>query len=267
MHLVNMRKPNGPTVVKLDSFASAVVSAFDVRGSEQLSEAVKWLSNTYGLQSVVPVLPEVIKSIRQWHGRNTLLFWMTRYSRRSASVARVGVQVLEDAAYMVRMRGCEILAYSLRQDVVPHLERASNHKDQRNRRDAVAALDAIRNRNHHLFLDRRGSGIRWQVTPEDDPRYVSVPGDEYERLIEIATGLNRREDIIRKLGEPDAEFPDGIPSYVNAFGDHAILHSARRTLVYDRLSDPAVVYFVMPTSGSSICLVHPKLIGPDRGLR
>jgi hypothetical protein len=68
---------------------------------------------------------------------------------------------------MVRKRACSILAYSLRQDAVPHLEHLLCHRDQKTRDDAAAAIDAIKHRNHHYWVDRDQSGrVFWKVGPE-----------------------------------------------------------------------------------------------------
>jgi hypothetical protein len=70
----------------------------------------------------------------------------------------------------VRYRGCCILAYSLRRDAVPALQQLLSHSDTKTADDAMAAIDAIKHRNHHYFVDRDHSGrMFWEVQPGDRP--------------------------------------------------------------------------------------------------
>ena len=70
------------------------------------------------------------------------------------------------------MHACEVLAYSLREDTIPFLEPLLQHPSARTRDEAAAAIDAIKHKNHHYYLDRTHSGNAfWVVNPEDDPSY------------------------------------------------------------------------------------------------
>ena len=62
------------------------------------------------------------------------------------------------------------LAYALRADALPALESLLQHADSRTREDAHRAIDAIRNQNHHCFVDRDRSGRSFWVVNEADKR-------------------------------------------------------------------------------------------------
>jgi hypothetical protein len=97
-----------------------------------------------------------------------LLFHSIRYARTSEAAFQLGVAGLRDKATLVRYRACGLLAYSLREDALPHLEELLHHPDSKSVADAKAAIDAIRQKNHHYFIDRTHSGKSfWNVNPGD----------------------------------------------------------------------------------------------------
>jgi hypothetical protein len=120
--------------------------------------------------AVVPHLAEAYRSFRKWQGRASLVFHSIRYARMSDDAFRLGLEALSDRSAHVRHRACGLLAYSLRSEAVPHLEPLLRHPDSRTVEDARAAIEAIRHRNHHYFVDRDHSGrARWQVNEGDVP--------------------------------------------------------------------------------------------------
>jgi hypothetical protein len=120
--------------------------------------------------AVVPYLAEAYGSFKKWQGRVSAVFHSIRYARVSEDAFRLGVGALSDKSTHVRHRACGLLAYSLRTDAIPHLEPLLRHADARTAADAKAAIDAIRRRNHHYFVDRDHSGrSRWQVNEGDVP--------------------------------------------------------------------------------------------------
>ena len=111
------------------------------------------------------LLAEAFPQIRNSEGRASVLRYVGRFSRESEVAFRMGFAAVQDRAYAVRHYGCAILAYSLRADALPTLSSLLKHTDRRTADDARAAVDAIKNKNHHFFHDRdhsrRGSlGIR-----------------------------------------------------------------------------------------------------------
>jgi hypothetical protein len=119
-------------------------------------------------KDVVPYLAEFYAQARKWQGRVSLLFHSIRHARTSEAAFQLGVDGLRDKATMVRYRACGLLAYSLREDAIPHLEELLCHPDSKTVADAKAAIDAIRQKNHHYFIDRTHSGRSfWDVNPGD----------------------------------------------------------------------------------------------------
>jgi len=117
---------------------------------------------------VVPYLSEAYGTFRTWQGRSSLVYHSIRYARTSDDAFNLGLRALQDKATVVRYRACSLLAYSLRRDAFPLLEQATQHVDEKTVADAIAALDAIRQQNHHLFVDRgRGGRTFWVVNESD----------------------------------------------------------------------------------------------------
>jgi hypothetical protein len=87
----------------------------------------------------------------------------------------VGLAALADRSTVVRYRACGLCAYPLRQDALPGLRLLVSHKDKRTSEDAAAAIDAIEQQNHHLFVDREHSGRSFWVINEGDRQQVQ-PG-------------------------------------------------------------------------------------------
>lgn len=122
-------------------------------------------------KDVVPYLAEFYPLARKWQGRVSLLFHSIRYARVSEAAFQLGLAGLRDKATMVRYRAGGLLAYSLRKDAIPHLEELLRHPDAKTVEDAKAAIDAIRHKNHHYFVDRTHSGSTfWDVNPGDVAR-------------------------------------------------------------------------------------------------
>ena len=118
--------------------------------------------------AVTPYLREEYPKFRKWQGRVSLLFHSIRFGRVSEDAFQLGLAALEDRSTLVRYRACGVVAYSLREEALEPLERLLSHSDARTVEDARAAIDAIRSRNHHYFIDRRHTGHSfWRVNDED----------------------------------------------------------------------------------------------------
>ena len=118
--------------------------------------------------AVVPYLAEAYSQFNKWQGRASLVFHSVRYARTSEEAFQLGIAALKDKSTIVRYRACSLLAYSLRDDALAYLRAASGHSDQKTAEDATAAMDAIKNKNHHHFVDRRHSGNSFWVVNESD---------------------------------------------------------------------------------------------------
>lgn len=118
--------------------------------------------------AVLPYFLEFYPKMKKWRGRVSLVFHAIRYGRTHEEAFELGVRALEDKATLVRYRACGLLAYSLRRDAIPHLQKLLSHEDPKTVEDAKAAIDAIRHQNHHYFMDRQHTGsIRWTVNEAD----------------------------------------------------------------------------------------------------
>jgi hypothetical protein len=135
-----------------------VLDSLDRKNKTEVDAAEAALFKAHGLDALVPVLTEACPRMRHAMGRCSILFWLVRYARRVPGVVDLAVASLDDRAYLVRMHSCSILAYSLRHDVLPHLQRLLQHAHQATRADAAAAIDAIEQQNHHYWFDRDHSG-------------------------------------------------------------------------------------------------------------
>lgn len=112
----------------------------------------------------------LLPRLRTWQARTALVFHAVRHARDRQEAFEIGVAALRDRSYMVRYRACGVLAYSLREDAVEHLASLTTHRDVRTVEDVTAAIDAIRSRNHHYFVDRGHTGRSfWHVRDGDSP--------------------------------------------------------------------------------------------------
>jgi hypothetical protein len=151
--------------------------------AEVIRELVKQLDTTKSLDEerawaqlrplgadVVPFLAEHYVYARKWQGRASLVFHSIRYARASDAAFQLGVAALRDKATVVRYRACGLCAYSLRREAIPHLKELLIHQDRATVANAKAAIDAIRNSNHHYFIDRDHTGQSfWNVNEGDVP--------------------------------------------------------------------------------------------------
>jgi hypothetical protein len=118
--------------------------------------------------AVLPYFLEAFPKTKKWKGRVALVFHSIRYGRNHPEAFELGVKALADKSTLVRYRACGVLAYSLRKDALPHLKGLLGHSDKKTVEDAKAAIDAIRNKNHHYFIDRDHTGrVFWQVNKGD----------------------------------------------------------------------------------------------------
>lgn len=147
------------------------VSALDTadeRAREEAWDALRDLGD-----AVLPALLAAYGTFRTWQGRTALVFHAIRYARTSAVACELGLRACGDRSRLVRHRACGLLAYSLRSDALSQLEPLTRHRDARTVADARAAIDAIRSRNHHYFVDRDHSGRSfWHVNDGD----TDLPG-------------------------------------------------------------------------------------------
>jgi hypothetical protein len=145
-----------------------LVTALDHKRQADIDAAERRLFKTHGREALIPGLVAAYSRIRHAAGRNSVLYELVPFARKRPEVVELAKAALDDPAYMPRMQACSLLAYSLRQDAIPHLKPLMKHRDKKTRDDAKAAIDAIKRQNHHYWLDRTHSGsFLWTVNPED----------------------------------------------------------------------------------------------------
>ena len=139
-----------------------------LNGTSVAAEEEAWSSLRELGENVVPFLREAYPTFTRWQGRVSLVFHSIRYARVSEDAFLLGLDALNDRATLVRYRACALLAYSLRRDALPGLKHLLKHRDPRTIADATASIHAIEKQNHHLLVDRTGSGrTSWVVNEED----------------------------------------------------------------------------------------------------
>ena len=140
---------------------TTLAQAFSTTRRPEIDDA--WtLAHSMG-DDLVALLSEAFPKVRKAEGRESILRYVGRFSRESEVAFGMGVTAVQDRAWGVRHYGCAILAYSLRYDALPVLSPLLKHADRRTVEDARAAIDAIKNKNHHFFVDRDHCGrVFWE---------------------------------------------------------------------------------------------------------
>jgi hypothetical protein len=146
-----------------DDEIRAVVASFDTKDNSAREAAWQRLR---GLgERVLPFFEEFFQRANHLEARRDIAFHCIPFARTSEAAFRIGLRAIGDRSTVVRYRGCCVLAYSLRPDAVPPLKALFGHPDARTAEDARAAVDAIRSRNHHRFVDRQHTGqVFWEVS-------------------------------------------------------------------------------------------------------
>lgn len=148
----------------------SLVMALDT--AKTLDEEAAWSAlKPLGIDAI-PHLLAFYPKAKKWQGRVSLVFHSIRYARESEAAFELGLLALHDKSTMVRYRACSLCAYSLREDAIPALQSLINHTDSKTSEDAIAAIDAIKHKNHHYFFDRTHSGQSFWVVNESDREQV-----------------------------------------------------------------------------------------------
>ena len=119
--------------------------------------------------AVLPLFLQYYPKLQKFRGRTCLVYTAIKFARVSDLAVDLGIMALNDKSGQVRYRACMLLAFSLRQDAIPHLRMVLNHPDAKTVADAAAAIDAIEHQNHDFFQDRRHTGkTHWHVSGAPD---------------------------------------------------------------------------------------------------
>lgn len=120
-----------------------LVAGLDKKRQADVDQAQNRLLNPHGIERLIPRLIAAYERIKSWRGRNVILFELIRFARNRPEVLELALVGLNDPAYFVRMQSCVMLAYSQREDMIPHLKEILSHKDKKTRQYAKAAINAI----------------------------------------------------------------------------------------------------------------------------
>jgi hypothetical protein len=143
---------------------AAMVAAYDRKTWGEVDEAHVQLTERYGLHSLLPLMIAACPSLKSWKARKTLLFYLLPHARQYPSLVDLALRLVNDRAGQVREEALGIVAYSLDVRALAELRRHLHHADPATRAAVLAAIDAIENQDHNLFIDRDHSGnARWLV--------------------------------------------------------------------------------------------------------
>lgn len=152
-----MNKRLLPTVDEL-------VVIYDQKNWREIDEAHYQVVLKYGIQSLVPLLITACSSVKSFKGRKTILFYLLPHVRSYPALLDLALLAINDRSQLVREEALGIVAYSLEDRALPLLQSHLSHPDPITQASVLASIDAIKNKNHHLFLDRDHTGnTRWVV--------------------------------------------------------------------------------------------------------
>ncbi len=135
-------------------------------------------------ERVVPFFEEFFQRAKRFEARRDIAFHVIAYARNNEAAFRIGLAAITDRSTHVRYRGCCVLAYSLRRDVLPSLKKLLGNPDAKTADDARAAINAIQMGNHHFFVDRKHTGqMFWEVRPGDHHSNRTMPRNAFGTLL------------------------------------------------------------------------------------
>ncbi len=110
--------------------------------------------------AVPQLLGQHYRNSRKWQARVSCLYHSIAYARHFPEAVQLGREALADRSKVVRYRACMLLAVSLDNESLAALRKAEKEagQDEETIGNIRAALNAIENQNHHLFVDRDNSG-------------------------------------------------------------------------------------------------------------
>lgn len=110
----------------------------------------------YG-QGIFPMALDVYPQLRGYRARAALVYTAIKYAMVEPDAVTLADRALEDKSHHVIYRACMLLAVAGQDESLPGLARLQRHKREDVRDDALAAIRAIQQKNHNLFVQRNGS--------------------------------------------------------------------------------------------------------------
>jgi hypothetical protein len=139
-----------------DMMADELLSRLDGSGSDDEWAAVMKLRERGDFPHL---LLERFRVSRAWKARSSCVYHAIRYARHDADAIAIGKEAITDKSKVVRYRGCMLLAYSQKKELLPILKHAlEGTNDPVGKADLLAAVGAIEHENHNFFVDRKHSG-------------------------------------------------------------------------------------------------------------
>jgi hypothetical protein len=141
--------------------------AIDGSGSEAERNAIAEIRARHGA-SYVDVLKELYHSSKSRKIRAACIYYCFGQAKSNKSATSLALEALADKSKIVRFRACQLLAYSLNQDILPQLKLTRSTISKDSVEDVDAVVDAIQSQNQNFFRDRTHSGKIFMTLRESD---------------------------------------------------------------------------------------------------
>lgn len=109
-------------------------------------------------EEVIPYFLEQYPKSSHWKQRVAYVYHSIRPAAKGdKSAFQLGLLALNDKSKHVRYRACMLLACAQNIEALPYLEALKDHPVSETKKDVEAAIDALKSKNHHYFIDRSHS--------------------------------------------------------------------------------------------------------------
>lgn len=161
---------------------SRVRTAFDNRNDSPALHCSRWLRTVI----VEPpyLYSKLFSGFSRYYGRLYCVYFSQRYTRIFESSSKIAEKGVHDRSKFVRYRSFRCLALNPSNDSLISLEKLDmNALSEDDVANARAAINAIRKKNHHLFLDRDESGrVFIRVNFENEESISARFGPDWNEL-------------------------------------------------------------------------------------
>jgi hypothetical protein len=98
------------------------------------------------------------KLTKSWARRTALIYHSIPYAKTSSSAVELGLLAACDKSKVARYRALMLVALTQDQSTLERLERLVPKIPPSSKEDLLAAIDAIKNKNQHYFIDHSHTG-------------------------------------------------------------------------------------------------------------
>ena len=109
-------------------------------------------------RDIFPAALDIFPELRGYKARKALVYTARNFSLIENDSVNFALAVLWGQSGAVRYQACMLLAFAGRKDTIESPENLLEHKSSEIRADVQAAIEAIKARNHDLYIDRFGHG-------------------------------------------------------------------------------------------------------------